>query len=304
MTSKKKVLLPEIKHAAKSILYHIMNENHDIEQTLKYSHYLLRMYHEDNEHGFTQDILDYLPTFFYKIVSKLLSNRKFINFRNNLNHGDEIAYCCQYLIRIGCQLIKSDSPLSVEIIHHCLNAKSPFYHCFGLDHRQNRGSKLTKFEARSLKHWRDHCINVGQYVDYLIDNRWQYGVITNIKEIINSNKEKFHVLVLKRQLQQTDNDSTETSFVEDTFKYQENLTHRQICQPFTKSVQYLPHMLNWRKNLSINSKCDLLLYPPDSCSETAKWIRCVVTQVDQFSNRIRVKHELSEIDKWKLRYTL
>ena len=75
----------------------------------------------------------------------------------------------------------------------------------------------------------------------------------------------------------------------------------QIAKPLTKSMEHLPHMAEWRRDLKVDSKVDYLSRVDCSDIDSVdKWWGCTVLEVDPGSNRIKIHYDgwSSIYDEW------
>ena len=64
----------------------------------------------------------------------------------------------------------------------------------------------------------------------------------------------------------------------------------QIAPPLTKYIENVPHMLSWRRNLVIGSKCDVV----DSVD---RWYLSTIVDINKSKNQV-----LCHFDQWSNRY--
>ena len=229
------------------------------------------------------------------------------------NMADTINDCCKLLINIAVPLIKEDSDLAMQIIYFCMNSSNAFFRHFGHDFRQRRGSELSETEANEQLEWRQNEIAEGKYVDYLLSNRWRYGIIKKIKlvETQNQSYKVLHIAPLmdgmypthrrsnRRHHHSNSLDSDDSNLFTEEFTLSPK-TIGQICKPLTKSMLYLPKMMQWRKDLNAedgSNKCDVL-------DSVHKWYTCTILKVDDGANRFKINYDgwSSRYDEWVFRY--
>ena len=140
-------------------------------------------------------------------------------------------------------------------------------------------------------------------MDYLLSNRWIYGEIKKIQSHDNQGG-KYRVLYIQPQMEgmyQTHRTSHhhsrrhQSQGSDDGYEYTQDFTLSpqtlgQIAKPLTKSMEYAPKMLQWRKDLKVNGKCDVL-------DSVHKWYTCTILEDDPGANRFKINY-----DGWSSRY--
>ena len=176
--------------------------------------------------------------------------------------------------------------------------------------RERRGCSLSAEEADGLKEWRKTDIKEGHFVDYLRGCRWRYGVIKEMESKQDQKGNEWKVLHIQPQMEgmyhsYTDNERRDV-FTEEFQLNQDTL--RQIARPLTKSVERMPHILVWRKKLTLphseegddipddQKKCDVLDY-------AHKWYTATILETDPGANRLKIRYDgwPAEYDAWCFR---
>ena len=215
---------------------------------------------------------------------------------------------CRYLKALCnglCDVIAVSQAVSTRkialslIISHCVYVLCLFQ-------REKRGFELSTDEQEALAEWRDTEIEEGAYVDYLFHNRWKYG---QIKKIVSSEDPetgaKYHRMAIQPQMpdiwpmyhrsrrgrtMQNDQEFTENF----------NLNSKclgQIAKPLTKSVELMPHMMEWRKQLTADEESDEKYRKCDVLDSVRKWYTCTILEESQAMNKFKIRY-----DGWSQRY--
>ena len=176
------------------------------------------------------------------------------------------------------------------------------YHLFHrivcVSKREKRGYELSNEEKEELSEWRDTEVVQGAYVDYLFTNRWKYG---QIKEIISYEHHKtgakYHRVAIQPQMpdiwpmyDQAQNRHQERFTLDDN-------TVGQIAKPLTKSVEQMPHMMEWRKLLTADKEADEKYRKCDVLDSVRKWYTCTILEESQAMNKFKIRY-----DGWSQRY--
>eukprot|EP01084_Bolivina_argentea_P271411 461810_1 len=149
---------------------------------------------------------------------------------------------------------------------------------FGAKYFNTKGTYLTKQQTEELKEWRRTGIKRDCYVDYLYYNQWRYGKILEIYNDNNDEYGKYQILKIEKKM-----DEIPIENYYDEFILSPN-TMSQICKPLTKSIAYKPQMLSWRKQLTINDKCDVL-------DQYNRWYTATVIEENISLNKIKIKYD-------------
>ena len=74
-------------------------------------------------------------------------------------------------------------------------------------------------------------------------------------------------------------------------------TMRQIAKPLTKSVEHIPHMVEWRKHLTADEEADEKYRKCDVLDTVRKWYTCIILDENHGANTVHVR-----FDGWSQRY--
>ena len=158
---------------------------------------------------------------------------------------------------------------------------------------------MTKEEVQELDEWRKTSVQEEKYVDYLLGNRWRYGIIKKIMIKEDNQGQQYNVLHIAPCMEgmyPTHRSSrNKHSDIDDSYQYYDDFiftsaTYGQITKPATKSMMHKPHMMKWRKDIKKDSKCDIL-------DSVHKWYTTTVLHVDRGANRFKINY-----DGWSSRY--
>lgn len=280
------------KHTCRHITNTFRDEQCNILTSVMWYENLLSHYVNNTE--FNEEYRDFILNDFLEESCTALMKRRHIHWNTEYNNADHIASCCRMLVAIAVPLIKVDHPLSWTVIYYCLNAGNPFFRTFGLDWREMRGIEISDEDKEQLTEWRDSELKEGDHVDYLRTNRWKYGQIKKItvREDPQSGT-AYRELALQPQMsemwpmqinhQGNIMDYTEAFILNDD-------TKGQITKPFTKSMEQMPHMMEWRKRLTADQEADEK-YRKCQHLYGRRWRTAIVLEEDKANNEIKVRDE-------------
>eukprot|EP01083_Nonionella_stella_P285307 971136_1 len=310
--------LDQLKQTCRGIIITFRDETTDINRVLVNYKFILSHYSKNTL--YSEECRKYLFDRFLEDSCIALMKREHHHFNSDYNMADTINDCCKLLINIAVPLIKDDSQLAMQIIYYCMNSSNPFFRHFGHDWRQRRGNELEANEISELIEWRETEIKESEYVDYLLSNRWRYGIVKKISRKQDGQGNTFQILQVapcmdqmypthrqsshsnhnrnNRNNQHNQHNQHNTSDSDDSFEFTEEFTLSstttgQIAKPLSKSTQFLPNMIKWRRELSIQdgkNKCDVL-------DSVHKWYTCTILEVDPGANRFKINY-----DGWSSRY--
>eukprot|EP01084_Bolivina_argentea_P146211 256085_1 len=266
----------QLQRSCESIVTDFKDEQHDINRPL--ANYKFILTHYKNKSMYDDKSREYIFNFLVSSCQALMQ-RKYIHFKNDYNMADATIECCKLLIEIAIPFITNNVKWAAEIIYECLNGTSAFFTTFGNDWRQYRGSELQPEEVKNDEDWRLNGITVGGHVDYLRSNRWHYGEIKKIVDKTSNDGANFQLLFIRPKMHGMYNNLLD----EWTFS---KSTYCQISQPLTKSLQYLPHMSEWRKSLNEtkNNRCGFY-----NINSTDYICYVTIVETDVATNRVRIK---------------
>ena len=124
----------------------------------------------------------------------------------------------------------------------------------------------------------------------------------------DQNGQKFQVLYIQPQMdgmyathRSSHRSRHQSQSSDDGYEFTEKFTLSlqtvgQIAKPLTKSMEYLPHMLQWRKDLKVEGKIDCL-------DSVHKWYTCTILEDDPGANRFKINYDgwSSRYDEWIFR---
>eukprot|EP01084_Bolivina_argentea_P320328 555774_1 len=278
--------LDQLKQTCRGIIITFRDETTDINRVLVNYKFILSHYSKNTL--YSEECRKYLFDRFLEDSCIALMKREHHHFNSDYNMADTINDCCKLLINIAVPLIKDDSQLAMQIIYYCMDSSNPFFRHFGHDWRQRRGNELEANEISELIEWRETEIKESEYVDYLLSNRWRYGIVKKISRKQDGFGSAFQILQIAPCMDQM----YPTEEFTDEFTLSSTTTG-QTAKPLTKSTQFLPHMTKWRRELSIQdgkNKCDVL-------TRENKWYTCTIFEVDPGANRFKINY-----DGWSSRY--
>ena len=132
-------------------------------------------------------------------------------------------------------------------------------------------------EVDELKEWRATTIDKDLHVDCLLANRWLYGMIKSIN-FENINGVDYKILNIQPKMDGMYPDNQTRPFALAL------VTMQQITLPLTRSMQQLPHMLKWRKDLKIGDQCAVFHQSANT------WHDGTIVGVDDGANKLIVKY--------------
>ena len=193
----------------------------------------------------------------------------------------------------------------VSSVNSFTNIDYHLFHCIVcVSKREKRGYELSNEEKEEFSEWRDTEVVEGAYVDYLFHNRWKYGQIKNI--VSSEDPEtgaKYHRMAIQprmpdiwpmyhrsRRGPQNDQEFTENFHLN-------SKCLGQIAKPLTKSVEQMPHMMEWRKLLTADKEADEKYRKCDVLDSVRKWYTCTILEESQAMNKFKIRY-----DGWSQRY--
>ena len=196
-------------------------------------------------------------------------------------------------------MIEKDYIIAFKLVSKIFDKNSvQFYQIFGYTWYEQRGESLSKQEIENNynRKWYE-TICQGSKIDYFINNRWRYGTVTKM-ETVNNNNNNDNDENDKQQQQTTlhilrPRNEVHTRVVRSVLPEQiDKIIYAQECiaPGLTKSIEKLPHMVKFRRELRTGMKCDAL-------DTVHKWYLCTVVDVSLGTNSVLLRS-----DGWSARY--
>ena len=78
----------------------------------------------------------------------------------------------------------------------------------------------------------------------------------------------------------------------------------QIAKPLSKSVEQIPHMTEWRKQLTADKDAEEKYRKCDVLDSVRKWYTCTILEESQAMNKLKIRYDgwSQRYDEWVGRY--